>query len=114
MADSQKPAPAPPPPDKVQPLPADAFFSEKRGNGTAPAKKGSDPTRPAGDADAVISDAPGSHPDKPSDMAGTSALPAERAPAIRQQEQGRDLTPQEWEDFIRQHGPAMLPPDGEG
>jgi hypothetical protein len=38
MADTSKPAPAPPPPDKIQPLPADAFFSEKRGNGTASAE----------------------------------------------------------------------------
>jgi hypothetical protein len=38
MADTYKPAPAPPPPDKIQPLPADAFFSETGGNGTASAE----------------------------------------------------------------------------
>jgi hypothetical protein len=27
---------------------------------------------------------------------------------------GRDLTPQEWEAFLAEHGPRMLPPDGEG
>lgn len=30
------------------------------------------------------------------------------------QKTSSDLTPQEWEDFIRQHGSAMLRPDGEG
>ena len=27
---------------------------------------------------------------------------------------GRELTPQEWEAFLAEHGPHMLPPDGEG
>lgn len=26
----------------------------------------------------------------------------------------RDLTPQEWDAFIAEHGPHMLPPDDEG
>jgi hypothetical protein len=47
-------------------------------------------------------------------MSGTPTPRPERAPGNRLQEQGRDRTPQEWEDFIRQHGSAMLPPDGEG
>jgi hypothetical protein len=34
MADTNKPTTAPTPPDKVQPLPHDAFFSEKRGSGS--------------------------------------------------------------------------------
>jgi hypothetical protein len=38
MADTNKPAPAPAPPDKIQPLPTDAFFSEKRGNGATSAE----------------------------------------------------------------------------
>ena len=37
-------------------------------------------------------------------MSGTSALRPDGAPGLRLQEQGRDLTPQEWEDFIRQNG----------
>jgi hypothetical protein len=35
MADKPTTPPAPAAPDKVQPLPKDAFFSEKRGNGTS-------------------------------------------------------------------------------
>jgi hypothetical protein len=31
MADKPAPTPAPPPPDKVEPLPATVFISEKRG-----------------------------------------------------------------------------------
>ena len=42
------------------------------------------------------------------------SLPAAGGPGIRLQEQGRDLTPQEWHDFIREYGSAMLPADGEG
>lgn len=26
----------------------------------------------------------------------------------------QELTPQQWEDFLAEHGPHMLPPDGEG
>ncbi len=26
----------------------------------------------------------------------------------------RDATEQEWQDFLAEHGPHMLPPDGEG
>ena len=38
MADTDKVAPGLLLPDKIQPVPADAFFSEKRGNGTASAE----------------------------------------------------------------------------
>ncbi len=34
--------------------------------------------------------------------------------AIRERAGGRDLTPQEWEDFLAEHSSAMLPPDDEG
>jgi hypothetical protein len=34
--------------------------------------------------------------------------------AILARSGGRELTPQEWEDFLAEHGPHMLPPDGEG
>lgn len=27
---------------------------------------------------------------------------------------GREATPEEWEEFMRECGPQMLPPDGEG
>jgi len=27
---------------------------------------------------------------------------------------GKELTPQQWEAFIAEYGPHMLPPDGEG
>jgi hypothetical protein len=27
---------------------------------------------------------------------------------------GRELTPEEWDEFLREHGSEMLPPDGEG
>jgi hypothetical protein len=27
---------------------------------------------------------------------------------------GRELTPEEWENFLAEHGPHMQPPDGEG
>jgi hypothetical protein len=27
---------------------------------------------------------------------------------------GKELTPQQWEDFLAEHGPHMLPPDSEG
>jgi hypothetical protein len=35
MADTNKPMPTPTPPDKVKALPADAFFSEKRGGNSS-------------------------------------------------------------------------------
>lgn len=79
-----------------------------------PRKTSSDPARPTSDPEAGISDATGSRSDASSVMSGTSALRADGAPGLRLQEQGRDLTPQEWEDFIRQNGTEMLPPDGEG
>jgi hypothetical protein len=79
-----------------------------------PRKTSSDPTRPSSHADALIFDAPGTRSDASSVISGTSTLPAQDAPGIRLQEQGRDLTSQEWEDFIRQHGSEMLPTDGEG
>jgi hypothetical protein len=79
-----------------------------------PRKTSSDPPRHTSDAHAVISGAPGSRCDASSVSSGTSTPPAEGAPAIRLQEPGRDLTPREWQDFIRQHGSEMLPPDGEG
>jgi hypothetical protein len=34
--------------------------------------------------------------------------------AILARSGGRDLTEQEWKDFLSEHGPHMLPPDGEG
>jgi hypothetical protein len=82
--------------------------------GRLPRKTNSDPTRPTSDADAGLSDAPRSRSHASSAISGTSQLPAAGAPGIPLQEQGRDLTPQEWHDFIREYGSAMLPPDGEG
>jgi hypothetical protein len=38
----------------------------------------------------------------------TSAL------AMRRRAGARSLTPQEWQQFLDEHGPDMLPPDGEG
>lgn len=64
-----------------------------------PLKTSSDPTGGSSDAEPVISDAPGN---------------GQERQEFAVKKQGRDLTPQEWEDFIRQHGAAMLPPDGEG
>jgi hypothetical protein len=34
--------------------------------------------------------------------------------AISERAGGRELTPEEWDEFIAQHGSQMLPPDGEG
>jgi len=34
--------------------------------------------------------------------------------AIQQRLGTRSATKEEWENFIREHGPDMLPPDGEG
>jgi hypothetical protein len=34
--------------------------------------------------------------------------------AIRDELGVRELTHEEWEEFMREHGPEMLPPDGEG
>jgi hypothetical protein len=34
--------------------------------------------------------------------------------AISERAGGRELTPDEWERFIAEHGSEMLPPDGEG
>jgi len=34
--------------------------------------------------------------------------------AIRARGGSRPFTPQEWEDFLVEYGPHMLPPDGEG
>ncbi len=34
--------------------------------------------------------------------------------AILARSGGKELTPQQWEDFLVEHGPHMLPPDGEG
>jgi hypothetical protein len=79
-----------------------------------PRKTSSDPLRPTSDADAATPDVPESSPGASSVLSSASQAPAEGRPAIRLQDLGRDLTPQEWEDFIRQHGSAMLPPDGEG
>jgi hypothetical protein len=33
---------------------------------------------------------------------------------LREGDGSRDLTDEEWRDFIAEHGPHMLPPDGEG
>ncbi len=34
--------------------------------------------------------------------------------AVQARAGARELTEQEWKDFIAEHGPHMLPPDGEG
>jgi hypothetical protein len=34
--------------------------------------------------------------------------------AIAERAGGREMTPEEWEEFMREYGPQMLPPDGEG
>jgi hypothetical protein len=34
--------------------------------------------------------------------------------AISERAGGRELTPEEWDEFMREHGSEMLPPDGEG
>ena len=34
--------------------------------------------------------------------------------AIRARGESRRLTESEWQDFLAEHGPHMLPPDGEG
>jgi hypothetical protein len=34
--------------------------------------------------------------------------------AISERARGRELTPEEWDEFLREHGSEMLPPDGEG
>lgn len=34
--------------------------------------------------------------------------------ALRERSGTRELTDEEWKDFIAEHGPHMLPPDGEG
>jgi hypothetical protein len=34
--------------------------------------------------------------------------------AIRERSGAREATKEEWEDFLAEHGPHMLPPDGEG
>jgi hypothetical protein len=34
--------------------------------------------------------------------------------AIRAETGMRKLNPEEWDEFMREHGPGMLPPDGEG
>jgi hypothetical protein len=34
--------------------------------------------------------------------------------AISERAGGRELTPEEWDQFLREHGSEMLPPDGEG
>jgi hypothetical protein len=34
--------------------------------------------------------------------------------AIKQRSGARDATREEWESFAQEHGPNMLPPDGEG
>jgi hypothetical protein len=34
--------------------------------------------------------------------------------AISERAPGRDLTADEWQAFLAEHGPHMLPPDGEG
>jgi hypothetical protein len=34
--------------------------------------------------------------------------------AITERAPGREATPKEWDEFMREHGPQMLPPDGEG
>jgi hypothetical protein len=36
------------------------------------------------------------------------------ARAMRGRAGARPLTPQEWQQFLDEHGPHMLPPDGEG
>jgi len=40
--------------------------------------------------------------------------PDTSATAIRERGGSRPLIKQEWEDFLTEHGPQMLPPDGEG
>lgn len=34
--------------------------------------------------------------------------------AIKERSGAREATEQEWESFLAEHGPHMLPPDGEG
>lgn len=34
--------------------------------------------------------------------------------AIKERSGARDATKEEWESFMQEHGPNMLPPDGEG
>jgi hypothetical protein len=34
--------------------------------------------------------------------------------AIKERSGARDSTEEEWESFIEEHGPSMLPPDDEG
>jgi hypothetical protein len=34
--------------------------------------------------------------------------------ALRERSGAKELTDEEWKDFIAEHGPHMLPPDGEG
>jgi hypothetical protein len=34
--------------------------------------------------------------------------------AISDRAGGRELTPEEWQAFLDEYGPEMLPPDGEG
>jgi hypothetical protein len=34
--------------------------------------------------------------------------------ALRERDRSRELTDEEWHDFIAEHGPHMLPADGEG
>jgi hypothetical protein len=41
-------------------------------------------------------------------------VPDTSAAAIRERGGSKRLTPQQWEDFLTEHGPHMLPPDGEG
>jgi len=40
--------------------------------------------------------------------------PDTSAAAIRERGGSKRLTPQQWENFLTEHGPHMLPPDGEG
>ncbi len=114
MADTNKPAPAPRRRTRSNHCLRTRSFRRSAAMEPRPRKTSNDPTRPTSDANAVISDAPGTCSHASSVSSGTSTRPAEGAPGIRLQEQGRDLTPQEWKDLIRQHASAMLPPDGEG
>jgi hypothetical protein len=34
--------------------------------------------------------------------------------SISERAGGEELTPEEWDDFLREHSSEMLPPDGEG
>lgn len=34
--------------------------------------------------------------------------------AISERIGGRELTPEDWNEFLHEHGSEMLPPDGEG